>query len=51
LFFAQDGYEGNHIPAIGVVLEIRQTGWVKLRWQSGVQVLSRILAAMLSYIT
>lgn len=50
----QDGYAGDHRAAIGLVLQVKRTGWCTVQWASGVQVLSslaRPLAASLSPMT
>lgn len=34
----QDGYADDHVAALGLVLEVKQNGWCKIRWMTGVQV-------------
>ena len=46
----QDGFAGDHRAAVGLVLEVKGTGWCKVLWASGLQVLfcTPPLAASLS---
>ena len=33
----QDGYQDDHNAAIGIVLEVKASGWCKVQWSTGIQ--------------